>query len=124
MTESQPTQRRGVTRPSRRKRFVLSLLGAAAAFVIVFEFLALQLQGAGTLTTGGGTGPAQATSVRAPAGTPVTTRASGGITTGGTTTATAPAASRPISAHPRRSHGITTRASGTAISSRGEGDDL
>jgi len=111
-------------RASRRKRFALTLLAATAAFVIIFQFLALQLQGAGSLATGG-RGAAQATSVRAAAGTSITSRASGaGPTSAVTSSVQGAPASRPVSAHGRHFHPVTTHSSGAATRANGEGDDL
>lgn len=66
-------------RLSRRQRFALTLAAAAAAFVIVFQFLALQLQGGRDPALGALAAPIHSTSASATAGSaPLVTRTSGG----------------------------------------------
>lgn len=123
-TDAPATRPARSPRPSRLKRFGLTLLAAAAAFIIVLEFLALQLQGSNP-AGGSGAAPAGATSVRTAHGTPIVSRASGASTSPAGSTATTGAAAAPTvrSAH-HRSHAIATRASGVGMRSGGEGDDL
>jgi hypothetical protein len=123
-TDAPATRPARTPRPSRFKRIGLTLLAAAAAFVMVFEFLALQLQ-AGNPAGGSGTAPVRATAARTAHGTPIVSRASGASTSPVGSSATTGAAAAPTvkSAH-HRSHGIATRASGAGMRSRGESDDL
>jgi hypothetical protein len=141
VTEHQRSQRPGVAaaprtcdapatrparspRPSRAKRIGLTLLAAAAAFIIVFEFLALQLQ-ASNPAGGSGAAPVGTTAARAAHGTPIVSRTSGASTGPVGSSATTGAAAAPTAspAH-HRSHAIATSASGVGMRSRGESDDL
>jgi len=123
-TDAPATRPARTPRPSRVKRIGLTLLAAAAAFVIVFEFLALQLQ-AGNPAGGSGTAPVRASAARTVHGTPIVSRASGASASpaGSSATTGAAAAPTPSPAH-HRSHAIVTGASGAGMRGRGESDDL
>jgi hypothetical protein len=104
---------------------MLTLAAAAAGFVIVFQFLALQLQAGNDPAVGGALTPtAHGSHVAAAPATsgssPVVTRASGGVQTMPVSGAqTAPATGSPQ--HSRTHHSVLTSASG---SGHGHSDDL
>jgi hypothetical protein len=112
-------------RPSRRKRFALTIGAAAAGFVIVFQFLALQLQAGKDPAIGGAPQASRSASAPAHAGSaPVVTRSSGGVQSVPVSTAgVTPAASTPAT-HGKAHHQIRTATSGGASANAGQEDDL
>jgi hypothetical protein len=146
MTEPRPTRPSGVTRPpgpsrpagpaaprpvaarpSRRKRFVLTLAAAAAGFVIVFQFLALQLKSGNDPAIGAALQASSGVSASTHAGaSPVVTRSSGGVqSVPVSSTATAPTPTATTAhGHGHGKRPIKTGASGATSAPRAEHDDL
>ncbi len=124
-----PSARTRPPRPSRRKRFITTLVAAAAGFVIVFQFLALQLQAGNDPAVGGALAPTAQTShhASAPASStaaPVVTRTSTGAQSTPVSNPTLAAPSQPTAqattTHSRTHHTVVTSASGSGPGGRSD----
>jgi hypothetical protein len=122
--------RSGAARPSRRKRFAITLAGAAAGFVIIFEFLALQLQAGHDPALSGApvtaARPGHVASATAPGGSaPVVTRSSTGVQSVPVSSTSTPQQTTTVTAKRGRGHHpIKTRTSASGGGHRGGADDL
>ena len=131
VTDSSPTQSptpsaaRRPPRPSRRKRIITTLAAAAAGFVIVFQFLALQLQAGNDPAVGGAVTQNVPASHKASAPTssttaPVVTRTSAGVASTSAAGTTVPGGTQATTAHSRGHHTVMTSASGSVTGERSD----
>jgi len=124
-----PSARMRPPRPSRRKRFITTLAAAAAGFVIVFQFLALQLQAGNDPAVGGALAPsvqashhasAPASSTAAPVVTRTSTGAQSTPVSNPTVAAPSQATAQATTTHSRTHHTVVTSASGSGPGGRSD----
>lgn len=113
-----PPARPRPPRPSRRKRFITTLAATAAGFVIVFQFLALELQAGNDPAVGGALSPTAPASHRASAPTssttaPVVTRTSTGAQSTPVSNPTVATGTQAMTTHTGGHHTVLTSASGS-----------